>query len=232
MHQKKKVNASKDVLEVVVNGHILAAVISYLGMSSLHDKPSSSIVLHDIWIKDDDTRRKILKATAQHVVSEHVDLATVFLPWDSKDEVTASSGGTNVGSAYEYACKVLTLGLFISDFKDAVHEDDSNHMLVIWKYLILLFRATGRKNYEIEALTLLSQYHITLPCNLAEQLKWSRFVNVHGLPGTNISSDLHIEPLNKLVKVSIEGLGASPKRLCKEWQWQWVCSARLPGHLI
>ena len=32
---------------------------------------------------------------------------------------------------------------------------------------------------------------------------------MHGLPGHNISCDLHMEHLNKLVKVSIEGLGAN-----------------------
>ena len=63
---------------------------------------------------------------------------------------------------------MLTLGLFISDFKDAVHEGDGDHMLVTWKYLFL-FRATGRKNYAVEALMLLSQYHVTLPCNLVKQ---------------------------------------------------------------
>ena len=46
------------------------------------------------------------------------------------------------------------------------------------------------------------------PC-LAEQLKWSRFVNVHGLPGHNISCDLHIEHLNRLAKTAISGLGAN-----------------------
>ncbi len=75
--------------------------------------------------------------------------------------------------------------------------------------MLILFKATGRKNYAIEALTLLSQYHILLPCNLAEQLKWSRFVNVRGLPGHNISCDLHMEHFNRLVKVSMEGLGAN-----------------------
>ncbi len=58
-------------------------------------------------------------------------------------------------------------------------------------------------------MTLLSQYHILLPCNLAELLKWSRFVNVRGLLGHNISCDLHMEHLNRLVKVSMEGLGAN-----------------------
>lgn len=70
----------------------------------------------------------------------------------------------------------------------------------------------GHRNYAAKTLTLLSQYHLTLPRNLAEQLKWSRCVNVHGLPGHNISCDLHMEHLNRLVKGAIEGLGANKSR--------------------
>lgn len=200
---KSNVDAAEDFLEVIVNGHILAALMSYLGMSSLNDRPLSSIVSHDIWMEDDDVRHTALQNIAEHVITEHVDLATIF-----KDTSISSSSG-NKGTAYDYACEVLTLGLLIFDFKDAVREGDGDQLLLIWKYMLLLFKATGRKNYAIEAFTLLSQYHITLPRNLAEQLKWSRFINVHGLPGHNISCDLHMEHLNKLTKVSIEGLGAN-----------------------
>ena len=70
----------------------------------------------------------------------------------------------------------------------------------------------GHKNYAAEALTLLSQCHITLPQNLAEQLKWSRFINTRGLPGHNVSCDLHMEHLNRLVKVAIDGLGANKSK--------------------
>ena len=35
--------------------------------------------------------------------------------------------------------------------------------------------SSKQKNYAIEALTLLAQYHMLLPQRLAEQLKWSRF---------------------------------------------------------
>ncbi len=58
-----------------------------------------------------------------------------------------------------------------------------------------------------EAFILLAQCHITLPPNLCEQVKWSRFINVHGLAGHNVSADLHMEHLNKEVKVAVEGLG-------------------------
>ena len=78
-----------------------------------------------------------------------------------------------------------------------------------WKYFLPIFKDTGHKNYALEALTLLSQYFVTLPTNLATQIKWSRFVNVHGLPGRNISCDLYMEHINRIVKTAIEGLGAN-----------------------
>ena len=71
------------------------------------------------------------------------------------------------------------------NFKDAVREGDGEHVLLLWKFMLLVFKATGRKNYALEALTLLSQYYILLPPNLAEQLKWSRFINIHGCPGSS-----------------------------------------------
>ena len=56
---------------------------------------------------------------------------------------------------------------------------------------------------------MLSQYHLTLPPRLAEQLMWSRFINTHGHAGHNISCDLHIEHMNRVAKTAIEGLGAN-----------------------
>ena len=197
---KKNVNAAEDFLEVVITGHILTAVMSCLGMSSLKDMPLSSVLSHDLWMQDDEVRRKLLNDIALHVVNQHVDLAIVFKDPSSKE---------TPGTAYDYACEVLTLGLFIMNFKDAVRGGDGEHVLLLWKFMLLIFKATGRKNYALEALTLLSQYYILIPPNLAEQLKWSRFINIHGCPGHNISCDLHMEHINKVVKVVIEGLRAN-----------------------
>ena len=79
-------------------------------------------------------------------------------------------------------------------------------------YLLLLFKASGRTNYSIEALTILSHYYLILPPRLAEQLKWSRFVNTHGLPSHNISCDLHMEHLNREAKTAIQGLGTNKSK--------------------
>ncbi len=72
---------------------------------------------------------------------------------------------------------------------------------------MLIWKATGHKNYSIEAFTMPTQYHLLLPKNLAAQL------NVHGKPGHNISCDLHMEHLNRIVKTTaIEGLGANKSK--------------------
>ena len=130
----------------------------------------------------------MLEDISSYVVNQHVDLSTSFKTSDSS---------TN-GTAYDYGCEVLALGLLVIDFKDAVQEGDGDRIIALWKYLMLVFKASGRKNYAIEGLTLLSQYNMILPPNLAEQVKWSRFVNIHGLPGHNVSCDLHMEHLNRL----------------------------------
>ncbi len=74
----------------------------------------------------------------------------------------------------------------------------------MWKYFLLLFRATGHAHYAMETLTLLLQCNVFLPPNLVEQIKWSRFINVHGHLGRNISCDLHVEHLNRVVKSSMK----------------------------
>ena len=92
---------------------------------------------------------------------------------------------------------------YFLNLKDSIRYGDRDHDMIVWKYFLLLFKACGRKNY---ALTILVQYHITLPPRLAEQLKWSRFINMHDTSGYSISCDLHMEHLTKLI---IEGLEAN-----------------------
>ena len=212
---KSDVNAAEDFLEIVVVGYIIAAIMAYLSMTSLEDVPDPNIVAEDIWWQDDMVRASLLQRISGHIVDEYVDLASVFEDPSLSEESgggTANNAVREKGTVYDYTCEVISLGLLYLNFKDAVREGDGDRILLMWKYLMLIWKATGHKNYAIEAFTLLSQYHLILPPNLAEQLKWSRFVNVHGLPGHNISCDLHMEHLNRLVKTAIEGLGANKSK--------------------
>ena len=80
-----------------------------------------------------------------------------------------------------YTHEVLSLGLLYLHFKDAVREGDGTRVMLAWKYFLLFFKATKHKN----------------------------FINVHSFPGCNISADLHMEHMNRIVKTTIAGLGAN-----------------------
>ncbi len=51
----------------------------------------------------------------------------------------------------------MTLGLLLFEFKDAIKEGDGDRCLCLWKYFLLVFKASGRKNYAKEAFHLLIQ---------------------------------------------------------------------------
>ena len=104
------------------------------------------------------------------------------------------------------------------EFKDAIKEGDGTRVLRCWKYFLLYFRATGHKNYCIEAFNFLALYYYVLPPqHFAEQMLWGRFINQAGKRGQNISADLHMEHLNRLCKDIVNHLGPnkSPKAILR-----------------
>ena len=109
---------------------------------------------------------------------------------------------------YLYGCEVITLGLLWYGYRDASREGDGDHIMLIWKFLLLVFRATKRKNYSKEAAILLVQDQI-LSERKVVQLRYSRFINVHGRPGCNIPADLFMEHLNRQLKSVLVNMGSN-----------------------
>ena len=59
---KDIVNAAEDFVELVTVSHILTAAMSYLGMTAMNDFPSAIAVPREVWMEDDDHRRRILQS--------------------------------------------------------------------------------------------------------------------------------------------------------------------------
>lgn len=116
---------------------------------------------------------------------------------------------SNSDRVLAYAKELLTLGLLYMEFVDAIHEGDGNRILRCWRYLLLVFKSTGKRKYSIQAGTLLLQYHYLFTERMKAQLIWSRTVNVHGLKGRNIPMDLHMEHLNRELKCAIKHTGSN-----------------------
>ena len=176
-----------------VDAHIIAAAFKSLKMTALLDTPLSSALPDDVWIKSNDERRGALHIMCRDIVNVYVRLDT--------NNITMSKD-----SVYSYACQLLSLGLLYREFCDSIRERDGYRILRCWRYLFLLFKVSGRTNYAIEAFI---QYHFLFSPRQCNQLIWSRCVNIHRLPGSNIPADLFMEHLNRLCKEAIKNLGSN-----------------------
>ncbi len=191
-------NAHDDFLSLTVIGYVLGAAMEILGMESVNDQPHEEILPQTVWMLDKQERKLILQSLSDVVVSEYVDLSAF-----AQTKRTASDG------VHGYAKELISLGLFYMEYSDAIREGDGLRVLRCWRYLLLLFRASNRINYTIEAFTILAQHAFLLSPRQADQLIWSRFVNTRGVPGRNIPCDLHLEHLNRLLKEAIHNLRAN-----------------------
>ena len=163
--------------------------------------PSKDIIPDptNVWMLSENERKKQLYTVCEAIVDKFVNF--------QYNSITSKASHND--RVEQYALQILSLGCFYLEFSDAIKEGDGNRILRCWRYLLPTFRGSGRKNYSIEALTLLCQHRYFLSPQLSSQLLWSRTINVHGLPGRNIPGDLEIEHLNRVAKQCIAHLGAN-----------------------
>ena len=170
-------------------------------MTSLEDEPANdSLLPADGWLEDNETRKDLLYAFSSKIVSKFIDIESTFIVTTSRDDDD---------KVLIYSKLLMSVGMVYLEYSDAIKEGDGLRVLRCWRYMLLIFKATGRTNYSIEAFILLAQYHFLFSERQKHQLLWGRFINVHGLPARNIPSDLLMEHFNRLCKETLNGLGAN-----------------------
>ena len=192
----------------ILIGHIIAATMNFFNMQSLSDGlPSclSQLLLEENF----EIRRHKFHLAVGNMISKHFNISS----FDKEDE-------EDDDKVRAYAKEVLSLGVLLLEFKDSVQEGDGERLLLVWRFLLLIFRASNKTKYSFEALNLLLQQNVLLPPRLKYQLMYSRFINTKGKPGTNISIDLHMEHINKIVKgaLSSQSSNLSPKAIIRTGQ--------------
>lgn len=198
-------SACEEFFLLVVEGHLISAALTLFGMETLEDKPSVKFFPTSSASLPPTERAQILRIACSQFVKSYVDMTF----GKKKDGDSTGTGIEESDGVCSYACDVLNLGLFYMEFVDAVREGDGDRIIRCWRYLLLIFKSSGRKNYSVEAFTVLCQYSFLFTPRMAAQLKWSRTVNVHGRAAKNISSDLHMEHLNRECKTAIAGMGSN-----------------------
>jgi len=116
--------SSEDFFLLVTTGHLLYAVMSAIGMSSLEDSPSHECY-SDFANKPEAERKEIFEKTMREVLNVHLNIETITLPpsEESSSEQPSTSTCNEEGTPVEqhtscndsvlaYANEVFSLGLF------------------------------------------------------------------------------------------------------------------------
>ncbi len=171
-------------------------------MSTVDDEPSNPGLISELdWTDNVDIRKDSLYAVSGEVIATFIDLDTNLNIDNGESQMIRSSITLNF---------LLSTGMLYMEYCDVIWEGDGFRVLRCWRYMLLLFKSTGRTNYSIESFNVLAQYNFILSKRQASQI-WGRFVNVHGLPCHNIQCDLYMEHLNRVFKTAVTGLGANRK---------------------
>ena len=139
---------------------------------------------------------------ATEVVDRYVSILCAPSHSDTTDQVLT------------YSSEILSLGLLWHNFHDAVQEGDGKRVLLVWKFMLIVFKVSRRTNYSKEAAIFLAQYYSLFSKRQAEELLYSRFVNTHGRTGCNIPCDPHIEHLNRRLKGILRNLRSNIQTSC------------------
>ena len=87
--------------------------------------------------------------------------------YPNPSESAQSSGPDKV---LEYACSVMTDGLLLLEFRDAVHEGDGVRLLRCWRMLLLYFTFSGHTTYALEAFHLQAAVSVTASLRVTQDL--------------------------------------------------------------
>ncbi len=194
-HAVRDFNTCDGFLKLIVTCHILTASLEVLGMDSLTGtSPAAHSDPQNMWMETNKCRKEVFKAICEKIVDCLIHFQFNKTDTESTDKV------------HKYGKQMLSLGCFYLEYSDAIQEGDGDRVVRCWRYLLPIFKSSGRKNYSIEALNMLYQYQYKFTPRQSAQLIWNRFINIHGLRGRNTqvtSSLCHQEHLNRIVDFSV-----------------------------
>ena len=195
---KSDPTSCEEFLILVLEAHILDIAMTYFDLDSLDDTPKSSTFSKEQFLDVSPSERtEIFMSAVQKLLSDNTYEYVLGRKRDDADRVLV------------YGKELLSLGMLYFEFADAIREGDGTRLLRCWRYLLLVFKATNKNKYALQAAILLFQYHFLFTDRMKHQLLWSRTVNTSGHVGKNIPMDLHMEHLNRDLKSAIGHLSSN-----------------------
>ena len=197
---------SEELLINMGKAYIVVAALDFFGMKNLDDKPTIHAFPPNLVHKSVEEKRIYFDEVLQEFIDKYILQKGVN---DADDHVK------------NYALCSIFLTLLVLQMKDTAKEADGERNLINQKLLLTIFKSLGAySKYAIEMFISIAQVESLLTPQLAEQFKWSYFVNWKGGEGNNMEEDKAQEITNKLSKNMVQRMGPnktinSISKICK-----------------
>ena len=148
-------------------GHLVAAICDHFCIGSTSDE-----LQHN-------PTKEWLESTAKAIVSKTI------LPAESANDLVHALHRSLLHAIFLYI-----------DLREAIRYEDGNQVIRQWKFWLVYFLGNSRKNYALEAVTMLSNIYANFPHHIAHIVVHNRFVNTTGKEGHGKPLDMMVEHYN------------------------------------
>ena len=170
----KVFNNGDEFLSHVFQAHLLAAVMSYFKISSTDEELSVSPEDFQQWL--------------QHQAKEIV--IRTILPCDSSIDPEKDD------HLYLLHRRILHLGFFYLNLRHSIRDENGPKIIAAWKYALILFLGSGRRNYATQAANFLCNLQADWSSSTAFIAIHNRTVNTSGIKGRGKPIDQQMEHYN------------------------------------
>ena len=193
---KKDVDGFQDFFLSVGRAYLVTAFTEYFVVDPNTNKPTAHIPPQNL------TRAKQVEYF-EETFGSFVDK---YVLHDNLEEIQCDPED----KVMNYGLCVIEFAVLVMQMIDTVHEGDGDRLIVIVKYLLLMFKAKSNySKYAIETMRFITQVKCTLTEQMAARVIYGRFSNPNGKPGHNMETDIAMEHTIKGTKVLINGMGAN-----------------------
>ena len=201
----KNYHADAAFVDTVVNCHVVAATMTHLGMENINDRPAN--VPQRIEVLSKEAKARQLRQIARNIIDRYMfrSMTEVIDGIADQDVIP----GDDSDGIYNYATGVLKFGLLRRVSMMSTAAGDGLRALRHWRFALLAYHQTRKTKYRLEAFLLTAAVKALLPERFAQELTWSRFVNLTGGPGKNLDADYVLELFNNTVKTKLKTLGSN-----------------------
>ena len=209
-------------IDLVGEGHIIAAALDFFGMESLD---SYCARIPRATTQEDKVHQKRILT---HKLGELVDEITMNDMTKSIEAVEQNIDAAeeeNPDRVNSYASNLLKFCLLRRVNVTAIRCGDGDRVIRHWKYAMLLCDSAHKTKYRLESFLFLAAVLALYTPRHSEQVVWNRFIRLSGGKGKSLDGDYVMELMNKYAKSRVKLVGPthSPELIMRIGKTMMFC---------